>query len=133
MRLIALLLLSCAATSAVGQLLPQQASWPTRSRLQAGLQLPASPVNPSVLAYRTPVLWPLRAAEARELPPIYAAREPSYHYSIPRELFTSQEAFRRYYLDHPHLVRERQMAPSLMEVPRLHTGELNWFNIPFSL
>jgi len=129
MRLIALVLLSLAATPVAGQLLRGSGSWATRSRLQAGLQLPASPVNPAVLAYRTPVLWPLGAGEARELPPIYAAREPSYHYAIPRELFTSEQAFRLYYLDHPQLVRERQFAPPLTQIPTLHRGERQGFDL----
>jgi hypothetical protein len=97
-----------------------QVQWVREARFEAGLQLPAYAGNPSVLAYRTPILWPLGASAAAPVEPIFVGTEPEYQYSIPRHYFRSEEAFRRYYLDNPSRRKSRIAAPPLSDVPTLH-------------
>jgi hypothetical protein len=97
-----------------------QVAWVQQSRLEVGLQLPSSQTNPAVLAYRTPIYWPLGASAQSPAEGIFVGNEPEYQYSIPREYFRSEELFRRYYLDNPSGRKPRKSAPPLTDVPTLH-------------
>lgn len=97
-----------------------QVQWVREARFEAGLQLPAYAGNPSVLAYRIPIVWPLGASASAPVEPIFVGTEQEYQYSIPRHYFLSEEAFRRYYLDNPSRRKSRIAAPPLSDVPTLH-------------
>jgi hypothetical protein len=97
-----------------------QVAWVQQARLEIGLQLPAYRANPAVLAYRTPIYWPLGASAQAPAEGIFVGNEPEYQYSIPREYFLSEESFRRYYLDNPSGRKPRKSAPPLTDVPTLH-------------
>lgn len=113
------LLLLALCVSAVAPASAQQ-GWLAQARQRVGLQLPPQPGNPAVLVYRQPLRWPLRATQTSVASASVYALQASYHYAIPREAFLTEEAFRRYYLDNPQLVRQRMPAPPLTEVPELH-------------